>query len=266
MTSATLPHDALLPQPPGGHVLGAALALGAHAVLVLALMTVMQWRTQTPDVVSAELWASVPEMAAPAPAPAPLQPAPSPVPAPPSPAPAAAEPPPPRVDIATERAERERREARAEAARQKKAEAEKKQREQQAREAAAEQARLDKAREDQLRRMMSQAGDPGAPSGSAGRGTAARDAAPSASYSARLVALIRGNTVFSGEVPGNPAAEVEVRASASGTIISRRLIKSSGHAAWDDAVLRAIDRTGTLPRDTDGRVPSTLIIAFRPKE
>ena len=53
---------------------------------------------------------------------------------------------------------------------------------------------------------------------------------------------------------------------ANGTIIARRLVKSSGHAAWDDAVLRAIDRTGTLPRDTDGRVPSTLIVAFRPKE
>ncbi|MDP2248950.1 MAG: TonB C-terminal domain-containing protein, partial [Hydrogenophaga sp.] len=44
----------------------------------------------------------------------------------------------------------------------------------------------------------------------------------------------------------------------------RKLIKSSGNAAWDEAVLRAIDRTVSLPRDTDGRVPSSLVIGLRP--
>jgi hypothetical protein len=29
-------------------------------------------------------------------------------------------------------------------------------------------------------------------------------------------------------------------------------------------VLRAIDRAGALPADTDGRVPALLIISFRP--
>jgi len=29
-------------------------------------------------------------------------------------------------------------------------------------------------------------------------------------------------------------------------------------------VLRAIDKTRTMPRDTDGRVPSPMIIEFRP--
>jgi colicin import membrane protein len=31
-------------------------------------------------------------------------------------------------------------------------------------------------------------------------------------------------------------------------------------------VLRAIDRTQRLPRDVDGRIPSPMIIAFRPKD
>jgi colicin import membrane protein len=35
---------------------------------------------------------------------------------------------------------------------------------------------------------------------------------------------------------------------------------------WDETVLRAIDRTEVLPRDVDGRVPSTMVIAFRPKD
>jgi len=31
-------------------------------------------------------------------------------------------------------------------------------------------------------------------------------------------------------------------------------------------VLRAIDRTDGLPRDTDGTVPSPMLITFRPKD
>jgi len=41
---------------------------------------------------------------------------------------------------------------------------------------------------------------------------------------------------------------------------------SSGNKAWDEAVLKAIDKTATLPRDEDGRVPSVLEISFRPKD
>jgi colicin import membrane protein len=50
-----------------------------------------------------------------------------------------------------------------------------------------------------------------------------------------------------------------------GTITGRRLVKSSGHRSWDDAVLRALDKTEVLPRDVDGRVHSPVIIEFRPK-
>jgi colicin import membrane protein len=57
-----------------------------------------------------------------------------------------------------------------------------------------------------------------------------------------------------------------VRAAPDGTILSRRLVKSSGLKEWDDAVLRAIDRTEVLPRDVDGRVPSPIVIDFRPRE
>ena len=34
----------------------------------------------------------------------------------------------------------------------------------------------------------------------------------------------------------------------------------------DEAVLRAIDKTEVLPRDTDGRVPPSLEISFRPRD
>ena len=37
-------------------------------------------------------------------------------------------------------------------------------------------------------------------------------------------------------------------------------------AAWDETVLRAIDKTEVLPRDTDGRVPPVFSIDFKPFE
>ncbi|RYF74479.1 MAG: TonB C-terminal domain-containing protein, partial [Comamonadaceae bacterium] len=66
---------------------------------------------------------------------------------------------------------------------------------------------------------------------------------------------------------GNPAAEFEIRTSPDGTIVGTpRLIKSSGNPAWDEAALRAIQRTEVMPRDTDGRVPSPFPpIVMRPK-
>ena len=303
MTTQALAHDALLPRPPGGLAPGAALALLVHGLLIAALTAGVDWRSSPTEAVSAELWAAVPQSAAPraaeAPTPTPVapvakvEPPPAPLPVPAQPAKPAikAEPAAPDAQIAIERArreatereraakeradklkaerelardqERERERVRtAEAERQKQADATKKRdAEQRARQA--EEKRLADQRAENLRRMLGQAGATGSPTAT---GNAARDAGPSASYVGRLVASIKPNIVFNELVPGNPAAEVEVRAASSGTIISRRLIKSSGNKEWDEAVLRAVDRTGTLPRDTDGRVPPSIVISFRPQE
>ncbi|MDB6000392.1 MAG: protein TolA [Rhizobacter sp.] len=119
-------------------------------------------------------------------------------------------------------------------------------------------------REANLKRIMGQAGATG---GENATGTELRSSGPSSTYGGRVAARVKPNIVFGGdEIPGNPTAEVEVRIGPDGTIIGRRLTKSSGAKEWDDAVLRAIDRTGTLPRDTDGRVPPSLVIAFRPRD
>ena len=45
-----------------------------------------------------------------------------------------------------------------------------------------------------------------------------------------------------------------------------KVVRSSGFKSWDDAVVKALTKTETLPRDTDGRVPATLVISFRPKD
>ena len=36
-------------------------------------------------------------------------------------------------------------------------------------------------------------------------------------------------------------------------------MNSSGNKAWEDAVIRAIDKMETLPRDTDGTIPAIVI-------
>jgi colicin import membrane protein len=96
-------------------------------------------------------------------------------------------------------------------------------------------------------------------------GNAQRSAGPSASYAGKVAAKVKPNIVFPDEIAGNPMADVEVRAAPDGTIQGARLLKSSGVKAWDEAVLKAIAKTEKLPQDADGRVPSMLIIGFRPK-
>jgi len=127
--------------------------------------------------------------------------------------------------------------------------------------AAADAKRREAQRKEQIDRMLGQAGGQGNSAGNE-----AANSGPSASYGGRVAARITPNVVLADPISGNPRAEVEVRADADGKIVSRRLVKSSGNPTWDQAVLRAIDRTGTLPRDTDGRVPPALIIGLRPED
>ena len=93
---------------------------------------------------------------------------------------------------------------------------------------------------------------------------------PSDSYLGRLRARVKPNITFSDSqlqsVRGNPAAEVEVICSPSGQITGMKLTQSSGNAAWDQAVLKAIEKTGTLPRDENGKIPSKIPFVFRPRD
>ena len=150
-------------------------------------------------------------------------------------------------------------------AEQKKAEQEKQKKlAEEKRKAEANDKQLAKQREDNLRRMQGLAGATG---GENATGNAQRSAGPSGSYGGKVAAKVKPNIVYPDAVSGNPRAEVEVRLSPDGTIVGKRLVQSSGNKAWDEAVLRALDKTETLPRDVDGRVPSVpILIGFRPQD
>ena len=129
--------------------------------------------------------------------------------------------------------------------------------------AAQEAQQLEAQRLKNLQRMTGLAGASGAANAT---GNAMKSSGPSAEYGGRIRARVRPNIVFTEEIAGNPTAEVEVRAAPDGTIVGRKITKSSGNKAWDDAVVRAIDKTEVLPRDIDGSVPSSLTLIFRPKD
>jgi len=328
--------NAFMPPPEPGAGRGFAAAVMAHLLLLGALTWGINWdKESSPAAVEAELWASVPEQAAPAAAPAPPPPVvappvvqPPPPPPPPPPAPPVVQPPPPPVarqpDIAlererelqrkrdeeqraqrlleerkkleakrkqeeeeAERAERRQREeqlklakakaleqarekekareleqARLEQAKREQAKLEQAKREQAAKKREEEAKQLEAARQENLKRMLAAAGSgTGAPSSG---GTAARTRGPSGTYAGRIAARIKPNIVFTDVVSGNPAAVVHLRVAPDGTIVSSKLVKSSGLKSWDDAVLRAVERTESIPRDTDGSVVPEFDIEFRP--
>ena len=86
---------------------------------------------------------------------------------------------------------------------------------------------------------------------------------PSSGYAAKVRAKVRPNITYNDDEGDSPRTDVEVRAAPDGTITARRVIRSSGNRSWDQAVLRAIDKTDTLPKDIDGSVPSPIVIEFR---
>ncbi len=123
--------------------------------------------------------------------------------------------------------------------------------------------RLEAERQTNLQRIAGMAGATGGPSDT---GSALKASGPSASYAGRIRGKVKPNIVFGDDIPGNPMAEVEVKCAPDGTILSKRVIQTSGHKSWDDAVIKALEKTEKLPLDTDGRVPSVMVISFRPKD
>ena len=122
-------------------------------------------------------------------------------------------------------------------------------------------------RQEQIKRLK---GLGEASTGPTDKASAAKASAPSGTYLGRLRARVRPNITFPESqlqaVKGNPEAEVEVTCSATGEILSQKLIRSSGNPAWDAAVMNAIEKTGTLPRDENGNMPPKISFGFRPRD
>jgi colicin import membrane protein len=240
-----------------GLVRSIALAILAHALLLTGLTWGVNWHRGEPLTVEAELWSALPEQAAPEAVVPPPQPelAPPPV----KEIPTVSD-----ADIALAREKQRKEEERlAQEKLEKEQQAAEDKKKKEKLKAQEETKQREKMRQENLKRMAGLAGASGAPTST---GNARQSSGPSASYSGRIIARVKPNIVFTEDISGNPRAEVEVRTSPDGTIVGSKLLKSSGNKSWDEAVLRAIDKTEVLPRDIDGMVPPSLVITFRPRD
>ncbi|MBV2234865.1 MAG: TonB family protein [Sterolibacterium sp.] len=88
-----------------------------------------------------------------------------------------------------------------------------------------------------------------------------------ADYVSRIRGRIKGNIVLPPDIKGNPEAVFEVIQFPSGEILDVRLKKSSGHAAYDVAVERAIRKSSPLPKPERGDLfARNLELRFHPLE
>lgn len=235
------------------------LAVAVHVLLVAALMLGVHWQSHAPEVVTVELWAPPPPRVAPAPpkrapvvrpAPqpkpearlerpdiavkAPPKPKPKPKPKPlpepkPAPKPVAKPAPTPPDDRRAQQLLRE--------------------------ELAREQQLLAAERE---RQSIS--------------AQLARDAAASRNramdtYVSKIRGKVRGNIVLPPDIQGDPEALILVTQLPTGEVLQAKLVISSGHAAYDDAVLRAVLKSSPLPKpDSPPLFQRELKLTFRPKD
>ncbi len=222
------------------------LAVVMHVVLAAALVLGVSWQSRAPEVISVELWQPPPP---PPPVAEPEPPKPAPVPEakpapriekpdiaikePPKPKPKpVAKPVPPKPDdrLAQQRLKEE---------------------------LAREQQVLVAARESQvIRDRMAR---------DVARSAASAREKGIATWVDRIRAKIKGNIVLPPGIRGNPEALFLVTQLPTGEVLDAKLVISSGHTAYDEAVVRAILKSSPLPKpDSAGLFERELKLTFRP--
>jgi len=237
-----------------------SFSLIAHLGLLAFLMIGIQWRSSTPAGVEVELWDSVPQVNTPAtpeikteakeeaaditikkkklekevPKKEPVKEISKPKPAPPPEKPAVKKVEPPKALSPAE--------VKANAA-------------------------AEKVRADQLARLRAAAGAEGGSGGSSGSGVGGGGNAPPG-WTDKVIKKVKPLIVFNAEsVSGNPAAVIKVELAPDGAILSTSILTSSGIEAWDRAVLLALSRAQSLPKDDSGKIPQRQVkLTFKPKD
>src|SRR5476649_183452 len=125
---------------------------------------------------------------------------------------------------------------------------------------AAEQKSADKARAAEMSRITGAVG--------AGTvGTAAKSTGPKgdANYQSALVAAIRSQLAYSSS-DDTLTAQVRITQLPTGEVLGTKMVKSSGNAAYDSAILRAIGAASPLPKKKDGTVEREITAEFNLKD
>ncbi|WP_251372701.1 energy transducer TonB [Polynucleobacter sp. MWH-UH25E] len=128
-------------------------------------------------------------------------------------------------------------------------------------------AAAEKVRADQLARLRAAAGAEGGSGGTSGSGVGGGGNAPPG-WTDKVIKKVKPLIVFNPEsVSGNPAAVIQVNLAPDGAILSTSVLTSSGIPAWDRAVLLALSRAESLPKDDNGKIPQREVkLTFKPKD
>jgi len=283
-----VPADAPFVSRPTPTFVAGVLALGVHVLFVLLLVFGLSWQTQHPAPVMVDLWESLPAVAPPVverppvPRPEPVKPALAPEPV------AKERPPikPPDIALEKKKAETERlkklqaiqaaeEKARAEASRtarekqladQKKRELLRKMEEEDLKQRVANEAAANAARQTKLAEAQANLAE--------ARAAASKRQAEVASvigqHREMISAKVRGNTRLPDNLSGNPEVRCLVKLLPTGEVLNVRVTQSSGNAAYDEAVVRAIEKSSPLPlpNDRDARAAFVPYLSFvhRPKQ
>jgi colicin import membrane protein len=252
----------------GGELASALLSAVVHVLLLAVLIFGVRWQNRPPETVAVELWEPpppAPVVEPPKPAPAPkVEPAPSPKPEPviprpeiiekappPKPAPKAppkVEPKPPPKPVAKVEPKPV---PKPEPLKPRVDDTQKRMREELARE----QASLAVDRERQMLKDL------------AAREASSASSKAQAAWIDKVRAKIRGNIVLPPDIKGNPEAVFEVVQLPTGEVLSVKLKKSSGVAALDSAIDRAVLKSSPLPKpDGTFAVPREFELRYKPLE
>jgi colicin import membrane protein len=298
-----VPADAPFVSRPASNLAAGLLALGVHGLFLLLLVFGVSWQTQHPAPVMVDLWEALPQVSRPFPEPAPTPAAapppppepvkqPEPVKVEPPPRPSAKEiPPPSPPDIALEKKKAEAEQLKKlkamQAAEEKaladavraEADAMKQARDRQIAEQKRRELLQQMEEEELMQRMAEEDAAREARETRVARETAARLAASRrqaevagvvGEYRNQISAKVRGNTRVPEGLKGNPEVRCLVKLLPTGEVQSVKVSQSSGYPAYDDAVVRAIERSSPLPlpadRDARAQFVPELSFVHRPKE
>jgi len=85
-------------------------------------------------------------------------------------------------------------------------------------------------------------------------------------YAELVSARVKSNLLADDNLPGDITAVVKVLLGPDGSVLRTTLQKSSGVKSYDDAVLKAIQRSDPLPLLRPGQLGTqTMVLTFRPK-
>lgn len=278
---------------PGPNLAAGAMALGVHLLFALLLVFGVSWQTEHPAPVMVDVWDALPPMQPPAPPPKrevvpPPEPTPLPEPPKAEPAPVKSDPPPKAPDIALDKkkAEDERlRKLKAMKEAEARALAETTRIEAEALRKTREKQLADRKKKELLRKMEEEdmiqrvANEEAANEQRLLKQAEARAAASKRQteldrivglHRDKISAKVRSNTRLPGTLKGNPEVRCLVRLLPTGEVQSVKITQSSGDAAYDEAVVLAVEKSSPLPLPADREARAAFVpelyFVHRPKE